>query len=203
VVLAKQVASLDALSGGRAMLGVGVGWLAEEFAAVGVPFADRGRRHDDYVEAMRTLWRDTKATVHNTYVDFDDAISLPHPVHRNVPIVIGGSSARSARRAAQIGDGYFPSITEPEQLRPLLDVVRAEAQRVQRDSAEVEITVSYTGDPAELSAAARGGEAMKSVITLLRRFAEIGVSRTLLPALPAETLRPLVANLADRVELTS
>jgi probable F420-dependent oxidoreductase len=108
VVLAKQAASLDVLSGGRLLLGVGVGWLAEEFAAVGVPWPDRGRRHDDYVEAMRALWRDTKASVHNTYADFDNAISLPQPATKSVPIVIGGRSNRSARRAALIGDGYFP-----------------------------------------------------------------------------------------------
>ena len=138
VVLAKQAASLDVLSGGRLLLGVGVGWLAEEFAAVGVPFTDRGRRHDDYVEAMRALWRDTKASAHNTYTNFDNAISLPQPSSRAVPIVIGGRSNRSARRAAEIGDGYFPSITEPEQLSPLLDIMNAEAQRLQRDPAEIE-----------------------------------------------------------------
>jgi probable F420-dependent oxidoreductase len=79
VVLAKQAATLDVLSEGRLLLGVGVGWLAEEFDAVGVSFADRGRRHDDYVEAMRALWRDTQASVHNTYTNFDNAISLPQP----------------------------------------------------------------------------------------------------------------------------
>src|SRR5215218_6362833 len=70
LVTAKAVASIDALSGGRMILGVGVGWLREEFDALGVPFADRGRRHDDYVEAMRALWSGEKASVHNTYASF-------------------------------------------------------------------------------------------------------------------------------------
>jgi probable F420-dependent oxidoreductase len=113
LVLAKQIASLDVLSGGRVQLGVGVGWLEEEFTAIGVPLADRGRRHDDYITAMRALWRDTKATVDTTHVSFDDAISLPHPGRGSVPIVIGGGSTRSARRAARIGDASFPPSPDP------------------------------------------------------------------------------------------
>ncbi|WP_319447204.1 MULTISPECIES: TIGR03619 family F420-dependent LLM class oxidoreductase [unclassified Mycobacterium] len=202
VVLAKQVASLDVLSGGRVVLGVGVGWLAEEFAVVGVPFADRGRRHDDYVEAMRALWRDTKATVHNTHVQFDDAISLPHPIHRSVPIVIGGRSARSARRAAEIGDGYFPSITDAEQLPPLMELLAVEMERVQRDPSEIEVTVPYPGNVGELIAAARGGTAIDHVTGVFERFAQAGVSRTLLSGLSEDTLRPLLERLGARIDLT-
>jgi probable F420-dependent oxidoreductase len=203
VVLAKQAASLDVLSGGRLLLGVGVGWLAEEFAAVGVPFADRGRRHDDYVEAMRALWRDTKASMHNTYTEFDGAISLPHPARGAVPIVIGGRSNRSARRAAEIGDGYFPSITEPEQLSPLLDIMNAEAHRLHRDPAEIEVTVPYPGDPAELTAAAYGDAvALERITTLLQRFADSGVSRTLLAGLPDDALPPLIKHLGDCLDLS-
>jgi len=104
LVLAKEVATLDALSGGRVTLGVGVGWLEEEFNALGVPFADRGRRLDDYVEAMRALWQGGKASVHNTYASFDECISLPRPAAGTVPIVIGGHSRAAARRAARLGD---------------------------------------------------------------------------------------------------
>ncbi len=203
VVLAKQAASLDVLSGGRLLLGVGVGWLAEEFAAVGVPFADRGRRHDDYVEAMRALWRDTKASVHNTYTNFDNAISLPRPARRAVPIVIGGRSNRSARRAAEIGDGYFPSITEPDQLSQLLNIMKAESQRRQRDPADIEVTVPYPGDPAELTAAAHGDTAaLERITALLQQFADSGVSRTLLAGVADDALPPLMKHLGDRIDLT-
>jgi probable F420-dependent oxidoreductase len=203
VVLAKQAATLDVLSDGRLLLGVGVGWLAEEFDAVGVPFADRGRRHDDYVEAMRALWRDTKASVHNTYTHFDNAISLPQPAGGAVSIVIGGRSRRSARRAAEIGDGYFPSITDPRQLAPLLDIMNAEAERLQRDPAGIEVTVPYPGDPAELSAAAGGDTgALDRVVAQLQQFAERGVSRTLLAGLGEDTLQPLLKQLADHIDLS-
>jgi probable F420-dependent oxidoreductase len=203
VVLAKQVATLDVLSEGRLLLGVGVGWLAEEFDAVGVPFADRGRRHDDYVEAMRALWRDTKASVHNTYTHFDNAISLPQPARRAVPIVIGGRSNRSARRAAAIGDGYFPSITDPRQLSPLLDTMNAEAERLQRDPAGIEVTVPYPGDPSELAAAGAGDTAaLDRVVVQLQQFTELGVARTLLAGLGEDTLRPLLKQFADHIDLS-
>ena len=201
VVLAKQAATLDVLSEGRLLLGVGVGWLAEEFDAVGVPFADRGRRHDDYVEAMRALWRDTKASVHNTYTNFDNAISLPQPAGRAVPIVIGGRSNRSARRAAEIGDGYFPSITEPQQLSPLLAVLTAEAERLQRDPADIEVTVPYPGDPAELPAAGHGDTvALKRVTAQLQEFTTLGVSRTLLAGVADDALPPLIKQLDEHID---
>jgi probable F420-dependent oxidoreductase len=203
VVLAKQAATLDVLSEGRLLLGVGVGWLAEEFDAVGVPFADRGRRHDDYVEAMRALWRGPKARVHNTYTHFDNAISLPRPTGQAVPIVIGGRSHRSARRAAEIGDGYFPSITDPHQLSPLLDSMIAEAELLQRDPASIEVTVPYPGgDPAEFTAAAAGDTAaLDRVVAQLQQFAELGVARTLLAGLGEDTLRPLLKQLTDHIDL--
>ena len=201
VVLAKQAATLDVLSEGRLLLGVGVGWLAEEFDAVGVPFADRGRRHDDYVEAMRALWRDTKASVHNTYTNFDNAISLPQPAGRAVPIVIGGRSNRSARRAAEIGDGYFPRITEPHQLSPLLAVMTAEAERLQRDPASIEVTVPYPGNPAELTAAAHGDTAaLERVTAQLQEFTTLGVSRTLLAGVADDALPPLIKQLDEHID---
>jgi probable F420-dependent oxidoreductase len=96
VVLAKEVATLDHLSGGRVELGIGVGWLEEEFDAIGVPFADRGRRNDEYVEAMRALWRDDKATFHGQYANFDECVMRPQPVNGTVPIHIGGHTETQA-----------------------------------------------------------------------------------------------------------
>ena len=90
LVVAKELATLDAFTGGRVILGTGVGWLKEEFDALDVPFADRGRRHDDYVEALRALWKGDKASVHNTYANFDQCISRPVPANGTIPVVIGG-----------------------------------------------------------------------------------------------------------------
>ncbi|MBO0885016.1 MAG: TIGR03619 family F420-dependent LLM class oxidoreductase, partial [Mycobacterium sp.] len=93
VLLAKQAASLDVLSYGRLVLGVGIGWSAEEFAAVGVPFERRGRRTEDYLAAIRTLWHDDVATYHGEFVRFDAVRVNPRPVrHRRVPVFFGGNS---------------------------------------------------------------------------------------------------------------
>src|SRR4051794_37728821 len=128
VVLAKRAATIDALSNGRLLLGIGVGWLKEESDAIGVTFADRGRRTDEYIAAMRALWRDRPAGFEGEFVRFADVSSTPAPVQRGgVPIVVGGTSAAAIRRAGRTGDGYFPIGVGPDKLPPLLDAVRREA----------------------------------------------------------------------------
>lgn len=108
VVVAKRAASLDRVSEGRFRLGVGVGWSAEEFAALGVPFARRGARTDEYVEAMRILWRDDVATFTGEFVSFAEIRVFPKPVQdRRVPVLVGGNSDAALRRVARLGDGWY------------------------------------------------------------------------------------------------
>jgi probable F420-dependent oxidoreductase len=108
VVVAKQAASLDRLSGGRLTLGIGVGWSKEEFAALGVPFEHRAARTAEYVSAMRTLWRDDVASFDGKFVDFDSIRVNPKPVRdRRIPVVVGGNSDVALRRVAAWGDGWY------------------------------------------------------------------------------------------------
>jgi probable F420-dependent oxidoreductase len=108
VLAAKQVATLDVLSGGRLTLGVGVGWSAEEFAALGVPFARRGARTAEYIAALRTLWSQDVATFHGEFVHFDAVRVYPKPVRGGrVPVVAGGNSDAALRRVAALGDGWY------------------------------------------------------------------------------------------------
>ena len=108
VLVAKQAATLDTLSGGRLTLGVGVGWSREEFDALGVPFERRGARTKEYVEAIRTLWRDDVASFDGEFVHFDAVRVNPKPVHdRRIPIVVGGNSDAALRRVATWGDGWY------------------------------------------------------------------------------------------------
>ncbi len=142
IVLAKTIATLDAMSGGRVRLGIGVGWLEEEFAALGVPFADRGPRTDDYVAAMRTLWEtDGAASYHSEFVNFDDIYSRPLPAAPGgkVPIIVGGQTKVAARRAGRMGDGYFPARSQPWDL---IDEMKRSAEQHGRDPEAIEITVS-------------------------------------------------------------
>ena len=169
VVLAKEVATLDHLSGGRMELGIGVGWLEEEFDAIGVPFAERGRRADDHVHAMRALWTQDKATHHSEFTDFDDCISLPRPVNGTVPIHVGGHTEIAARRAGRLGDGFFPGKGDVQELAALFDTVRATATEHGRDPAAIEFTAG---------GATIGGGAVDAV----KELADIGVDRVVVPA---------------------
>ena len=138
--VAKQFATLDVLSGGRAIAGVGVGWLAEEFASVGVPFEERGARTDESIQALRSLWSARAEPFRGRFYQWEAAESNPRPVQPGgIPIVVGGHSAPAARRAARLGDGFFPARGAPEELARLFGIVREECERIGRDPAEVEL----------------------------------------------------------------
>ncbi len=156
VLADKQIATLDHLSGGRILIGIGVGWLEEEFAALGVPFAERGARTDEYIAAMRELWSADKPTFNGRFVSFKEAYCRPQPVNRRVPIIVGGHSEAAARRAGRLGDGYFPARGAPADL---IAVARKAAEAAGRDPDKLEITASMPDDEAELAAMARAGVA--------------------------------------------
>ncbi len=153
LVLAKQLATLDVLSGGRVTLGVGVGWLEEESRALGVPFEGRGRRLEEFVAAMRTLWTQDRATFEGDHVSFADSVLRPQPVQRPIPVLIGGHTELAARRAGRIGDGFFPLGAQGDALRGLLATMRRAAEGAGRDPSSVEVTVSsHHLDPADPAA---------------------------------------------------
>jgi probable F420-dependent oxidoreductase len=155
VVTAKAVATLDHLAGGRrVLLGIGVGWLAEEFATLGVPFEDRGARADEYVAAMRALWSQERASFKGRFVAFDEVFCRPRPADGRIPVIVGGDSKLAARRAGRLGDGYFPARGAPADL---LDEMRRAAEAAGRDPAAIEITVSAPPEPAEIEALAKRG----------------------------------------------
>jgi probable F420-dependent oxidoreductase len=170
VVLAKEVATLDHLSGGRVQLGVGVGWLEEEFDAIGVPFAERGRRTDDGIAAMRALWSQDQATYQGEFTSFTDCICRPRPVAGSVPIHIGGHTEVAARRAGRIGDGFFPASGSHEKLAGLFALVRETAEAEGRDPAAVELTCGGNG--------VFGPGALDEVAAL----AGLGVDRVVVPS---------------------
>src|SRR6476646_330377 len=108
VLVAKQAATLDALSGGRLTLGIGIGWSREEFDALGVPFERRAARTREYVDAMRTVWRDDVASFHGDFVHFDAVRVNPKPLRESrIPVVLGGNSDAALRRVALWGDGWY------------------------------------------------------------------------------------------------
>jgi probable F420-dependent oxidoreductase len=118
VVTAKMIASLDALSGGRVVLGIGAGWVAAESAALGVPFAARGPMTDEYVQAMRELWISRAPSFGGKYVQFSDLVFEPKPVQQpHPPIWVGGHSRAALRRTVDVGAAWHPINRPPEELR--------------------------------------------------------------------------------------
>jgi probable F420-dependent oxidoreductase len=134
--LAKEVATLDMLSGGRFMLGVG--WLEEEFKALNVPFKERGAITDESIGALRDLWSKGASEHKGEHYSWPSVESNPKPSGGKVPIVIGGHSKVSARRAARYGDGFFPA--RADKLEECLVELKAECGRIGRDPAEIAIT---------------------------------------------------------------
>ena len=146
VVLAKRIATVDVLSGGRVRLCAGVGWMDEELRATGADPRSRGRRTDETIEAMRLLWSDQGsdgADFDGEFVTFHRAHSFPKPVHPGgVPIHIGGHSEAAARRAGRLGDGFQPLGLAGEDLAVRLSQVREAAEEAGRDPGAIELTLS-------------------------------------------------------------
>jgi probable F420-dependent oxidoreductase len=144
VVLAKRAATVDALSGGRLRLGVGMGWLKEEIEACGAEFSSRGRRANEQLEVMRLLFGDRPdgASFHGEFFGFDNAMCFPKPVAR-VPIHIGGHSRAAARRAGRFGDGFQPLGVSGAELTDLIAVMRGEASQFGRDPDALELSLGH------------------------------------------------------------
>jgi probable F420-dependent oxidoreductase len=181
VVLAKELATLDHLSGGRVELGIGVGWLREEFDALGVPWEARGARTDEYVEAMRALWASDGASYDGTYASFARVSSNPKPAQGTIPIVVGGHSRAAAERAGRLGDGLFPGRGTPTELAELLDIARQEAAANDRDPERIELTA---GSPTILG---------PDPVGAAEELAAVGVSRIAVPAFALRKPTPAAA----------
>ncbi|GAA0941446.1 LLM class F420-dependent oxidoreductase [Actinocorallia libanotica] len=148
VVLAKRVATLDALSGGRVRLTVGMGWMKEEVEACGVDFDTRGRRADEQLQILRALWADTApegAAFDGRFFSFQNLMSYPKPVQEGgVPIHIGGHTKAAARRAGRYGDGIQPLGLMGEELQSVLKLMRDEAEKAGRDPEALELTLGHS-----------------------------------------------------------
>jgi probable F420-dependent oxidoreductase len=186
VITAKAIATLDHLSGGRLDIGVGVGWLEEEFNALGVPFQARGKRLDEYIDAMRVLWTEDKASFHGEFVDFENCIMRPRPAQGTVPIVVGGHTEAAARRAGRRGDAFFPGSATADDIASLVAVMKQEADAAGRDGDAIPIYAMAMGKP---------GAGLDARIESL---AEVGVSQAILPTFSPSALTDIAGDLVGR-----
>ena len=165
--VAKQAASLDFVSGGRFELGVGIGWLREEFEACGTPFERRGARFDDYVQAMRKVWTGDVVEHESEFLHWTGFKSNPTPVQDPFPVVIGGTKGKAFERVARYGNGWFAPTGSPKQLAPLIAQLDEACAREGRATSEIEVTSMWFPNPEDLSD--------------VEQFAELGVGRLVVP----------------------
>jgi probable F420-dependent oxidoreductase len=165
---AKAVATLDVLSGGRFIFGVGIGWLEEEFRTVGMNFADRARRTREYLAMMKELWTRNDPVFEGTSVRVQGSKFMPKPIQQpRPPVVFGGHTEPSLRRAAQLGDGWYGIAENLADMRDLIARLRGH-ERAENRSTPLEITLSpRLGVPLSPE--------------LVDTFAQMGVSRLLIP----------------------
>ena len=168
LILAKELASLDVLSGGRLIVGIGVGWAEAEYEALGVPFHERGARADEYLAAMRAIWSEEKPAYHGRYVSFQEVQAYPHPVQQPTPpIVIGGRAPAVLRRTVEQANGWYGFALDLDETASVLAQLREAATRYHRPASLGELEISVNPRvPLDKETA--------------QRFAELGVHRLIL-----------------------
>jgi probable F420-dependent oxidoreductase len=182
IVAAKQIATLDWLSGGRAQVTVGVGWLKDEFDAIGVPFNKRGKLTDEILEAMFELWHSDSPSYDGEFVKFDDIAFGPKPISSPHPTIwMGGDADAVLRRAARFGDGWAPWLTKPDELPAKLDYLRSQPEFGDRPfSVFYSLAVLSIGQEHAIvdDPNAQFGQSAQQVIDNCNMLAERGVTDT-------------------------
>jgi probable F420-dependent oxidoreductase len=181
VVLAKEMATVDVLSAGRVLFGIGAGYLHQEFAALGVDFASRGARTDEYIDVLRALWNQPMPEFEGEYVKFSAIQSQPRPVQAGgPPIIVGGASPAALRRAVTHGNGWYGFAMDVDTTKKVLERIELAKARHERDPALGDLPISIT--PA--------GRPTKDMI---EEYAALGVDR-LIPILGAPTQAAALEN---------
>jgi probable F420-dependent oxidoreductase len=182
VIAAKAISTLDWFSGGRAQVTVGVGWLKDEYDAIGVPFNKRGRIADECLAVMFELWQSETASFDGEFVRFDDVAFGPKPIRKPHPVIwMGGDADAVLRRAARYGDGWAPWLTKPEELPAKMDYLRSQPGFDGRPfSLFYSLAVLNVGQEHAIvdDPNAQFGQGAQQVIDNCGKLAELGVTDT-------------------------
>ena len=186
---AKLVASIDQVSGGRFLFGIGIGWNAEEMEDHGTVFATRAKLVRERIEAMKQIWTKPKAEYHGDLVNFPEMIAWPKPVQKpHPPVIVGGAYPRAAQRAVRYGDGWIPLAGRPDQYGDVFDFIpkfRVMLKEAGRDEASCPVSLTSVQEDLEL----------------LKRYRDLGVARVSvsLPAEKVETILPALDRWAELI----
>ena len=185
---AKLVASIDQVSAGRFLFGVGSGWNAEEMADHGTPFKSRHKIARERIEAMKVIWTETKAEYHGEFVNFDPMMAWPKPVQKPYPpVIVGGAFPYGARRAIRYGDGWVPHASRPEygDVSDFLPQFHQMAKEAGRDPASLPVTMFRVVEE----------------LDRLRHYRDIGIARVVitLPSAGADQVMPILDRWAEKL----
>jgi probable F420-dependent oxidoreductase len=200
--LAKVAATLDVLSGGRVMLGVGVGVIEEELEAMGSPFAERGAITDETIAIMKELWTKEDPSYQGKYHSFSGMKFTPKPVQKpHIPIIIGGTSKAAIRRAARFGVAWHPTALSPEVLAQGMEYLKEQAVTAGRDPSEVEVSVSAAIGSTHNHNRYSLGEDPEEVLERAQKYQEMGVGRLVVSPNTRDQsqLRPIMEMIAEVV----
>lgn len=200
--LAKVAATLDVLSGGRVMLGVGVGVIEEELEAMGSPFAERGAISDEMIAVMRELWTKDDPSFLGKYHSFSGMKFTPKPVQKpHIPIIIGGTSKAAIRRAARSGTVWHPTALSPQALAEGMDYLKEQAVKAGRDPSEISVSISAAIGNTHNHNRYSLGEDPEEVLERSQKYQEMGLERLVVsPNTRDQTqLRPIMEMLAEVV----
>jgi probable F420-dependent oxidoreductase len=185
VLAAKMLSTLDHLSGGRVILGAGVGWMREEIELLGAPFDERGAWSDEAIRVMRACWRDERTRFHGRYFSFDDIGCFPKPVRGDIPIWMGGHSKPALRRIVALADGWHAAFPTAAGLEAGLSALRDECARQKRPFDELSITLR-AGLAIRTSPGGPDRRALQGtpeeIVADLRAFKALGVTHVLMEA---------------------
>jgi probable F420-dependent oxidoreductase len=179
LVLAKTVATLDRLSGGRLILGVGIGWLAEEFQALGISFERRAQRTREYIDVMRKLWREPKSSHRGEFVSFPEVQSFPKPHNRTVRVWFGGETPPALRRVGEYGDGWIGFNLSPEEAATKIGRIEQILKASGRKRSDVHLAVSPYAKPVSTDDLKRYRDAGADEVVLLTLGAPSSVQETI------------------------
>lgn len=200
--LAKVAATLDVLSGGRVMLGVGVGVIEEELEAMGSPFAERGAISDEMIAVMRELWTKDDPSFLGKYHSFSGMKFTPKPVQKpHIPIIIGGTSKAAIRRAARSGTVWHPTALSPQALAEGMDYLKEQAVKADRDPSEISVSISAAIGNTHNHNRYSLGEDPEEILERSQKYQEMGLERLVVsPNTRDQTqLRPIMEMLAEVV----
>jgi probable F420-dependent oxidoreductase len=188
VVMAKMLTTIDTLSNGRLICGVGVGWWEEELTTLGVPFKKRGRHADEVLKVFKTLWTSDHPTFAGEFFRFDDLGFQPKPVQKpHPPIWVGGNSDGAFRRVVSYGDGWHATFLPPEQLRVGLDKLRAAADAAKRSFDTIELSMRV-GTKGSLE------DSRQAIVDQLAAYKRLGLTHVMLD-IRRDSLTEMLENL--------